>query len=161
MSGFAAQFFDQADGFDDHAAIHRLAHIVDGEQGDAGGGEGFHLDAGAADSFGHRLAFNRIGRFVDAEVDSDFGQCDRMAERNQVGGSLRGHDAGEAGNAKHITFLGGAIANHRQRVGLHDDAAGGDGNAPGLGFIADADHQGAALFIKMSEIFHGVGGCGW
>ena len=35
VSGFAAQLFDQADGFDDHAAIHRLAHIVDGEQGDA------------------------------------------------------------------------------------------------------------------------------
>ena len=26
-----------------HAAVHRLAHVVDGEQGDLHGGQGFHL----------------------------------------------------------------------------------------------------------------------
>jgi hypothetical protein len=83
-----------------------------------------------------------------------------MAKWNQVGGSLRGHDAGETGDAKDIALFGAAIANQRQRFGLHDDAAGGDGYASGLGFLADADHHGAALFIKMSEIIHGVGGGG-
>ena len=36
---------------DGHAAVHGLAHVVDGEQGNLHGGEGLHLDAGGADGF--------------------------------------------------------------------------------------------------------------
>ena len=39
---------EQAHAIDDHAAINRLQHVVNGEQRHAGGGQGFHLDAGAA-----------------------------------------------------------------------------------------------------------------
>ena len=34
-----------------HAAVDGFAHVVDGEQGDLHGGQGFHLYAGGADGF--------------------------------------------------------------------------------------------------------------
>ena len=36
----------QAYVLDDHAAIHGLAHVVDGEGGNRGRGEGFHFNTG-------------------------------------------------------------------------------------------------------------------
>ena len=34
-----------------HATVHGFAHVVDGEQGDLHGGQGFHFYAGLADGF--------------------------------------------------------------------------------------------------------------
>ena len=36
---------------DGHAAVHGLAHVVNGQQRHLQGGEGFHLDAGGAHGF--------------------------------------------------------------------------------------------------------------
>ena len=36
---------------DRHAPIHRLAHVIDGQQGNVGSQQGFHFDAGGADGF--------------------------------------------------------------------------------------------------------------
>ena len=50
---------------DGHAAVHGLAHVVDGEQGHLHGGEGFHLDAGGADGFhrcGTKYAWTKWGQ---------------------------------------------------------------------------------------------------
>ena len=34
-----------------HATVYGFAHVVDGEQGDLHGGQGFHFYAGLADGF--------------------------------------------------------------------------------------------------------------
>ena len=39
--------FQQAHAVDHHAAIDRFEHVVNGQQGHAGSGQGFHLDARA------------------------------------------------------------------------------------------------------------------
>jgi len=44
--------FKQFNGINHHATIDGFQHIVDGEQANGGGGEGFHFDAGASDGFG-------------------------------------------------------------------------------------------------------------
>src|SRR5471032_1717637 len=47
-SRLAARLVHQLHVGDHHAAIGRLAHVVDGQGGDRRGGECLHLDAGAA-----------------------------------------------------------------------------------------------------------------
>lgn len=161
MAGFAALFFEEADAFDDHAAIDGLAHVVDGEQGDAGSGEGLHLDAGAADRFGGGAAVDGVAGAVEAEFEADLGEDDGVAERDQVGGTFAGHDAGETGDAEDVAFLALAGFDHRQGVRLHEDASGRDGEAVGFRLGADVDHDGLAVGVEVCEGGHGAGTWGW
>jgi hypothetical protein len=46
-----------------HAAVDRLAHVVDGQQADLHTRQRFHLDAGLADGFHLRPAMDAVGRF--------------------------------------------------------------------------------------------------
>ena len=82
------------------------------------------------------------------KFDSNAGQCQGVAQRDQVAGFLGGHDAGDAGDAQHIAFLGGARFDQREGFGLHFDAAGGHGDAVGGGFGADVHHVGLALHMS-------------
>ena len=49
--GFPAALFHQHDFVDDHAAIDRFAHVVNGQQPGTDRGECFHFHAGAATAF--------------------------------------------------------------------------------------------------------------
>ena len=151
--------FHHAHVVDGHAAVHGLAHVVDGEQGNLHGGEGFHFHAGGAYGFhgcrakyadGARLVC--VGRF---KFNSNAGQCQRVAQRNQVAGFLGGHDAGDAGNAQHVAFLGGAGFDEGQGGGQHVDAAAGDGDAVRGGLGGHVNHVGLALGVKVGECGHG------
>ena len=52
--------FPQGNSVHRHAAVHGFAHVVNGEQGNLHGNEGFHLYAGGANSFdGGGAAFIR------------------------------------------------------------------------------------------------------
>ena len=52
------------------------------------------------------------GGAVRGQVDDDGRDGQRVAERDQVRGAFRGHDAGEAGDAEHVAFFGGAGFDH-------------------------------------------------
>ena len=75
-----------------------------------------------------------------------------MAQRNQVAGFLGAHDAGQAGNAQHIAFFGGAGLHQRQRGGQHADAPTRHGHAVRAGLGADIDHVRLTLGIKMGQL---------
>ena len=51
VPALAPMLFQYADVGHHHAAIDRLAHVIDGEQPDLHGGERLHLDPGLADGF--------------------------------------------------------------------------------------------------------------
>ena len=53
-------FFEQLDIGDGHAAIDRLEHVVDGEEGDLDGGKGFHFDASGPDGFDGGDDFKKV-----------------------------------------------------------------------------------------------------
>ena len=125
--------FHHAHIVDGHAPVPGLAHVVDGEQGHLHGGEGFHLYAGGADGF-HRCSTKyarsaRLSCASSSKFDSNAGQRQRVAQRDEVAGFLGGHDAGDAGNAQHIAFFGVAGFDEGQGGGQHFDAAAGDGDA--------------------------------
>ena len=69
---------------DHHAAVGRLAHVVDRQQADLHGGQRLHLDAGAADGLDLRPCSAPRARALDLELDRDPGDRDRMAERHQL-----------------------------------------------------------------------------
>ncbi len=102
---FSTALFLQLQRFDAHAAIHGLAHVVDGQQGNAGGRQGFHFHAGAAYGFRRGCAGYCVATAFNLELDVHPGQRQRVAERDQRRGVFGGLDAGNPGNAEHIAFF--------------------------------------------------------
>ena len=154
--------FHHAHVVDGHAAVHGLAHVVDGEQGHLHGGEGLHLHARGAHGFHRGGAGNAGGAGVmgagGGKVQRHAGQCQGVAQGNEVAGLLGSLDACDAGDAQHIPLLGVAGLDERQRGGQHFDAAGGHGDAVGGGFGAYVHHVGLALGVEVGE---GAGGGGF
>ena len=74
VAGLASRFLQQANVLDTHAAVDRLAHVVNGQEGDGRGGQRLHLDAGAAKAFGGDGAMHGILCDVDRELGADSGQ---------------------------------------------------------------------------------------
>src|SRR5437773_10137614 len=68
-AGAAARLLPQGQLADHHPAVGRLAHVVDGEGGDAAGVQRLHLDAGAVDRVDLDLHADVV--VADLEVDVD------------------------------------------------------------------------------------------
>ena len=131
--------------------VNRLAHVVNGEQPGADRGERLHLDPGAADGLRGDGALDRMGGGVERELGRDPGERDRVAQRDQLAGSLRGLDRGDARDADHVALLRMSAGDHLEGRRLHQDAAGGDRHPAGLGLGADVDHVGLAGGIEMGK----------
>ena len=160
-------FFQQLHIADDHAAVGGLAHVVDGQQGDLHGGQGFHFHAGGAHSLGAGGADHALLLGLDLKVHGHPGQGNRVAQRDQVGGALGAHNARQARHAQHIAFAGMALGDQAQGLGQHLDVPAGHGHAPGGGLGPHVHHVGLALGIEMGKGAgagggHGAagGGCG-
>lgn len=150
--------FQHAHVVDGHAAIGRLAHVVDGEQGHLHGGEGLHLHARGAHRFDRGGAGNAGGAGVlcagGGKVQRHAGQCQGVAQGDEVAGLLGALDACDAGNAQHIPLLGVACFNECQRGGQHFYAAAGHGHAVGGRLGSHIHHVGLALGVKVREGVH-------
>ena len=83
------------------------------------------------------------------QVDIDMGERHGMAQWDEFGCFLGGHDAGDPGNPKDIALFMSTIHNQGQRIRLHGDAAPGHGHAAGGGLGADIDHMGLAPAVKV------------
>src|SRR3954471_19305753 len=105
----AAALLFQPDALDGHNTIDGLAHVVDGEGGDADGGQGLHLDAGAAEDADGGLDAQQV-RGGEGELDGGGGDGQRVAEGDEVAGALGGHDAGQAGDLEDVALGQGAVA---------------------------------------------------
>ncbi len=134
-----------------HAAIDGFAHVVDGEQGGGDGGKRFHLNSGAAHGFDAGLADHARGTDTRFKCDIDFGDRDRVAKRDEIGGALGPLDRGDARDAEHIAFFAGAGLNHFERGGQHSDLARGARDAMGFGFAAHIYHVGLAVRVEVGE----------
>ena len=105
------RFSIEAHALDAHAAVDRLGHVVDREAGDGDGGQRLHLDAGRADAARLRPDREAGQGLVGGDVDRDLAELQRMAERDQVGGLLGGHDPGDPRRADHVALPGVAREN--------------------------------------------------
>src|ERR1700745_2633682 len=104
MARYAPALLDQANAFDTHAALDRLDHVVDGQARDRRRGQRLHLDAGAAGD-AHAGAHDDARELgIRHEVDIDLRDVERVAQRDQLVGSFRRHDAGDARGTEHVAL---------------------------------------------------------
>src|SRR5262245_27095795 len=87
-----AALLDQTDAADRHAAIDRLAHVVEGQRRDRDRGERLHLDPGARLHAYPALDGDARRRVIGRELDVDVREREWVAERDQFRRSLRRHD---------------------------------------------------------------------
>ncbi len=151
--------FQHAHAVHDHGFIRSLAHVVNGQQPHLHGRQCFHFHAGLALGLHGGGAADGVGIGLQGKVHGHAGQCQRMAQGDEVAGFFRGHDGGNAGHAQHVALFGAAALHQGQGGGLHGDAALGHGNAGGAGFGTNVHHMGLALGVKVGEggMRHGHG----
>lgn len=151
--------FAQGNAVHDHAPVDGFAHVINREEADLYGGECFHLYARGANRFGGGGAVDAvetIGIVVgDDKLDGNAGERQRVAQGNEFAGFLGRHDGGNAGDAQHIAFFGGPAFNQGACAGQHFNAAGGNGDALGAGFVGHVYHVGQALRVEVGELGHG------
>ena len=88
VARLAALLLQQPHACDRHAAVHRLAHVVDRQQCDLHSRQRFHLHAGRPDCFSGRLAMDAGGVRIDGEkVDSNMALLDDLCN-TMLAGSL-------------------------------------------------------------------------
>ena len=76
-----------------------------------------------------------------------------MAERNQVSGSLRCHNAGQPRGFQGISFWRSVLPHGDNCFGGYQDARGCDSSSRGDRFRARIDHADAAFFVDVSQFF--------
>src|SRR5258706_2735428 len=152
MAGLAAAFFLEAQFADDHAAVHGLDHVVDGEQADGGGAECFHFHAGAAAALDRRGERDLALLRVEAEIRVDARERDRVRERNQLRGALGRLDRRDARDAEHVALGRAAFDHHAEGRRPHRDAARRHSDPVCLVLGAHVHHAGAALAVEMRQL---------
>src|SRR5262249_18908182 len=122
----------------------------DRERGDARCGQRLHLDAGLVHRT-HACLDRENTAVVVAERHVDTGETKRMAERDQLVGTLGRQDAGGARDAQHITLGRVAGTDDLKRLRRHTQD-GGRHRLPGsLGLGGNVDHAGVAAGREMTE----------
>src|SRR4051794_18602503 len=134
---------------DDHAAVGRLAHVIDRERSDGARVKRFHLHARAV----NRVDVGLDGDLVveDLEVDVDGADEQRMAQRDHVRRALGRLDAGDAGDGEHVTLFDLTVGDGRGGLGLHHDDAARNGATMRRLLGCDVDHPGASEWVQMGE----------
>src|SRR5260221_5019675 len=143
---------DEADVVDAHPAIDRLAHVIDGKRSDGDGGQGLHLDAGAARELAGGSDIDGVALRVAAQLDADRAEREGMAERNEIGRVLRSHDAGEPRHGEHVALLDAARHDALERRLRHQYAARGGGDTLALRLAGDVYPARPALLREMREV---------
>ena len=168
----AAALLAQQTHVDDlHAAIDRLAHVIDGQARGTRAGQRLHLNAGLArharrdqhvkanlpvrarrrPALGHVI--DKHPRRSDGRnVALALGNEQRMAHGNNIARALDGHDARHARASKHVALFGTVLQHHGLRLGVHEDGALGDGDAMGLGLVGHVDHAHLALGVHVRQL---------
>ncbi len=135
----------------DHAAVGRLAHVVNGEQGNLYGGQCLHFHPSLAHRIDLGAAMNGRLQLVDFEFHRHPRDRQRMAQRHQITGALGAHDGGNSCYAENIAFASIAFKNNSQGFRLHDDGAGSYGNAVRVRLAAHVHHVGLTGRVEMGE----------
>ena len=136
---------------DAHAAVDRLAHVVDGERRHRDRGQRLHLDpgpagdpAGGADPDAAVLGLRR-------QLDRDRGQRQRMAEGIRSAVRLAPMIPASCATPSTSPFLKPRAVDPRQGLGRHRDPPLGRGGALGDVLAADVDHDRVAGGVEVGE----------
>ena len=86
MPALSAGLIQKPDIGKHHAAVNRLAHVVNREKTDLDCRKRFHFDPGLAIGLAGHTADNAGGFRMQIELSADMRKRQRVAERNEFGG---------------------------------------------------------------------------
>ncbi len=151
---FATGLRRHLDPADDHRSVDRLQHVEQGKAGDRDGGQRLHLDARLSLGADLRIDAEAGQRLIGRDPNLDMGQWQRMAQRNELGGALGGHDPGELGGG-HDRALGSAPGAHLlKRFGLAGHDAARRCRADCRFLVRHVGHARSALVVDMTKAAH-------
>mgnify|MGYP006890124955 CR=1 FL=1 len=149
---FAARFGEQANVADAGVALHRLYHVINGEERDGRSGQSLHLHACFAGQA--RGGGGGNAAVIDHKINANLVEHQRMAEWDEVAGAFGRHYPRDPRGGDYIPLGRGAIGDCRQRGGGEGDAPGRDRFARAVRLGSDIDHLGRARRINMGEGGH-------
>ena len=148
-AALAAFFADQPNIREYHLPVNRLAHVVNGERGDADGRHGLHLYASSADRFDLRLDYDLARCGIARKEDLDPGEFQRMAQGYEAAGLLRRHDPCDSGRGEYIPFRDPPLLDQRGGPRTHPDLPPGNRPAEGGRLGRHIHHARLTFFIEM------------
>jgi hypothetical protein len=153
----ATRLLDELDALDGDVALKCFRHVVQRQCGHARRGERLHLDAGASrdPDFGRDEDGASAG--IRRELEADVIQGKRMAQRDELGRSLRRTDPGEARRDERVALRAAGIQQLSQDVRAHPNGGRRDGATCGHRLVPDVDHPGRALVVEMAQPRHASG----
>jgi hypothetical protein len=151
-----ARLRDQLHALDDDVALERLRHVVQGERRHRCRGERLHLDARSCrrPDLGPDLDDPRVAARQELEVDPV--QRQRVAQRDEVRGPLRGADAGQARGHQRVALRPSGVQQRGEYLGPHADRGPGDGAPRGHRLVADVHHARRSLLVEMRGTAHSI-----
>lgn len=150
-----ARLTDQFHICNDDVMAHCLAHVIDGQRGDAGGRQSLHLDSRPARTAARCRHDRGVLRLSEVEGDRDVVQWERVAERDEGGGLLGGHDAGQLRRGQGVALCQLVIPEQPEGRGAQQHGGAGRGCSTRGSFAADVHHDGSALGVCVSQLSFG------
>src|SRR5918993_303627 len=149
MPATSAALLDQANLPDHHLAVRGLEHVVDREGRRRDRRQRFHLDAGLRGrARGRRNAVSTAGR---RDVHVDVAQRNRVTERDDLAGALRGHDARKPCGLERVALTDLAAAYQTLHGRAHRDLTPCYRLTCGDRLGADIHHPQAARRIHVGQ----------
>src|SRR5216117_807840 len=151
----AARLFEQPHLLDFHPPVHRLHHVVDGEQGDGHRRERLHLHSRPPDRLGGGADPHARERLIERGLDLYVVEPQGVTQRDQFRRALRCERAGHLAHRQDIALGHRLIGHEPERLRRHPNRSFGHRGADGDGLVAYVHHPGAAGRVHVRQL-HGA-----
>jgi len=131
--------------------MRSLAHVVHSERGDARRRERLHLDAGGRCAGRARLNVQRVRLGPHLHLDGDVSECDRVAQRDEIRGALRRHDASKTGCSEHVALGVGAGRERRVCIPTKVHRRASNSSPLRVSLCGDVHHRRLARLINVRQ----------
>ena len=148
----AAALAHEAHGLEGHAAVDRLAHVVDRQPRRGDRHQGLHLHPGAGVRLHARLDRDARALGVGQQLDLDAVERQRVAERNPLVGALGGLDARDARRGQHVSLGDPALGDLREGLRGHAHLPARDADAARHGLVGHVHHPRAAPPVEVGKL---------
>src|SRR2546428_126802 len=140
---------------DSHPPVHRLHHVVDGEQGDGHRRERLHLHSRPPDRLGGGADPHARERLIQRGLDLYVVEPQGVTQRDQFRRALRCERAGHLAHRQDVALGHRLIGHEPERLRRHPNRSFGHRGADGDGLVAYVHHPGAAGRVHVRQL-HGA-----
>ncbi len=155
MATATAFFLEEPQFFDHNPSLCALEHVVNGESCSRCGGHGFHLDSGSPAGTNRGDHANQAPsplRRMRRDVHGDGVNGKGMAQRHEVGRTLRPLDSGEPGDLKHIALAVASGASEVECAGTKTHQSFDARFALGIGLAAHIHHVRVPVGVEVGQL---------